>query len=541
MTREYRPLLAGLCLRLLLAELDSRTLLKLLHDVSDPHRVAFDVIPDMLRQLERATDKSKLGARLEQANSIQHRYVLLLYWLERHLEARDFLYAKVPTPNKLKGPEATLAYAAEPEKQHLLPFKKAQSLYAGELRRSGSHLVNSLGNLTYISRALNDFDGGLGDNFADLAAEPPENLRAHLMVASQSGQRILADYEKLRIRLTDKTSTPTAKDRDVFEQMVRHRREAVREAFIAWLGEIDADSCKALGIANLTELVSLARTDERLEPVSPEFAPIHTQNVAHVIRKLGLSHEDEDRVVYLAKHAARISTRKDEEPQRDLWFTKKRKCLWVAVSPGQVALRFASDVLQEHRQEILEALGLEDEGETIPDAIPLKPVPDFQPLIEVMKVLGPEIEAKTGVSAGRWAQRARFWREFADYLAQKPGAVFQIGKPRKTGGAPFFPVGESGMLKGKISAANGKVEIYLRLKGAGGVQDYGALLARRQEIEEAFGQSLYWREKVKAERYEIGIELDDTGEDDRAAQFEWLHEMTKRFSEVFGPRLKAIT
>ena len=159
----YRPLLAGLCLRLLLAELDTQTLLKLLHDASDPHRVAFDVIPEMLRQLEKATDKRKLSERMEQANSIQHRYVLLLYWLERHMGARDFLYANVPIPNKLKSPEAMLAFEAEPEKQHLLPFTKAQGLYSGALRRGGSHPANSVGNLTYISRALNDFDGGLGD------------------------------------------------------------------------------------------------------------------------------------------------------------------------------------------------------------------------------------------------------------------------------------------------------------------------------------------------------------------------------------------
>ena len=235
-----------------------------------------------------------------------------------------------------------------------------------------------------------------------------------MIVTAQSERNVLADYGTLRDRLADKKATPITKDREVFERMVGQRRDVVRDGFIDWVGELDADSCKALGIAGLNDLASMARTDKRLEPVPPEFALPNALNIAHVIRKLGLGHEDEDRVVYLAKRAVRIRMRKGNQLQRELCLTKKRKLIWVDASPGRVVLMFAPDVSQDHRQEVVEALELEAEGESVPDSIPLKPVPDFQPLLSLMQELGQEIEAGSG-SNGTTApgeKRRQFWAGF---------------------------------------------------------------------------------------------------------------------------------
>lgn len=537
--KRYRPLLAALSLRLLLSELDSKSLLTMLHEAADPGRVAFDVIPTMLHVLDKATERGKLAARLEQANSLQHRFVWLLYWLERRRGARDFLYANVPPGHGLRPPEPLIGKDVLPEKQHLVAFNKAGPMYPGSVTRSSSHAVNSLGNLTYISHALNTFDGGLGEFLADLAAEPEDNRRAHLLVDDRTSQRVLDDYGRLRDRLNPKGASATDKDRETFERMLKHRRQIIRDGFLAWIAEMDRSAADQLEIAGVGDLRLLSQSDARIEPAAPEFAPVRLQHVAHVIRRLGLSHADEDRVVYLAQRAARIPPRKDDKLDRDLWLTRRKKRVWVATQPGGVALRFAPDVAQEYRQEIVEALGLDDEGDALPDTIPLKPVPDFQSLLEIMKVLGPELEAMSGTSTQRREERGHFWVGFSEFLRQRADAAFQLEKPPKKGTTRFFPIGEHGVLKGKISVALGRIEIYLRLKGPGCAGVFEVLQQHREEIEEAIGAKLQWRRIAEGEKYQIGLEVDpaDCGDGSRAAQYGWLNQMANQFRTVFEPRL----
>lgn len=99
--------------------------------------------------------------------------------------------------------------------------------------------------------------------------------------------------------------------------------------------------------------------------------------------------------------------------------------------------------------------------------------------------------------------------------------------------------GGLGLLRQALIRAS--FEIYIRLKGAGSAEIFEALQKQGEEIEKAIGAELHWQVKVKGEKYQIGLELDSaaTGEDTQAAQFEWLHEMAKRFAAVFGPLLKA--
>lgn len=392
---QYRPLLAALCLRLMLAELDSRRLLELTAIAGDPNEVAFRAIPKMLKALKDRLAPSALGSRLQYANSIQSRYVLLLYWLQRSLGARDFVYGQVPS---LTGPERVLEEAAEPEKQHLLPFIKAQKLYGGELRRAGSHLVNSIGNLTYISQALNDFDGGLGEHFARLDLEPSENLRAHLLVDERRGERVLKEYESLRKRFEKEDVVSASAGRESFERMVHRRREIIQAAFERWIADLDRAACEALGIADLAELGHLAQRDDRLEPASPRFPRFETVAGAHVIRSLGYSNAEEDHLIELLGSRARPlkknkKTWYDGEPPYRWQLTKYKK-VWLKLEPPKATLRFDASVPVEVREKVCGLLGM---GPSSGTHVPLPSIPRFVELMtriqEIDKQLAGEAKA----------------------------------------------------------------------------------------------------------------------------------------------------
>lgn len=388
---RYRPLLAALILRLMLAELDSRRLLELVSIAGDPNQVAMRAIPKMLAVLKDRLTPPALASRLQYANSIQSRYVLLLYWLQRSLGAKDFRYEHVPSPHRLKGRERELNEEAIPEKQHLLPFIKAQKLYGGELRRGGSHLVNSIGNLTYISQPLNDFDGGLGERFARLDLEPPSNQRAHLLTDNRRGDRVVADYESLRKRFEKESAISAGAGREAFERMVKRRREIIQAAFEDWLAELDRAACEALGIDDLSELAKLAEHDDRLEPAVPRFARFAPSSLAHVIRGFGYSNLEEDRLIELARRAKAKPAWQEGKPPYRLQLTRLKR-IWVKLNPPEVLLRLDPSVSGEVRERVFTALGLPAvDGNTVP----LSPLPSFEALLAQI----PEIEKQLASQA----------------------------------------------------------------------------------------------------------------------------------------------
>jgi len=338
----------------------------------------------MLEMLRDRIAPAALASRLQYANSIQSRYVLLLYWLERSLGARDFRYTHVPSPHTLKGEERLLTEAVEPEKQHLLPFIKAQTLYAGELRRGGSHTVNCIGNLTYISRAQNDFDGGLGDRFARLDLEDRNNQTAHLLVDDRRGERVLGDYDALRRQFDKEDLSSVISARGTFERMVRRRREIVGNAFEVWLGKLDDAACESLGIADLAGLSSLAEHDDRLEPAAPWYAKFAPTNMAHWIRGLGYSNVEEDRLIELARRARAKPAWQEGKPPYRLQLTRLKR-IWVKLNPPEVVLRIDPSLPAAVRERVFEALGLAPSAE---NTIRLSPVLSFEALLDRI----PEIE-----------------------------------------------------------------------------------------------------------------------------------------------------
>ena len=87
--------------------------------------------------------------------------------------------------------------------------------------RVGRHEVHSLGNITFISQALNGFDVGVGSEPLRLAEEPPDNLTAHLISPS-----LLPLYD---IALGEGSSAKTA-----FGEFSRQREGLIGLAFRDW-------------------------------------------------------------------------------------------------------------------------------------------------------------------------------------------------------------------------------------------------------------------------------------------------------------------
>ena len=375
---KYRPLLAALCLRIALADLNGRTVLEWIARAGDPTRLAFDVLPPLM--IEAASLASKqLSHCLEEASSVQDRYVLLLYWLERHLGAHDFRYDRIPNAKcDLKAPELPLDKDASPEKQHVVPFSYAPLLFGPEVRRTAAHPFNNVGNLTYVSAQLNGL-GALSDYFADLAGEREEdgeNLIAHFLLTPEDAG-VLEQYEWLKKHFETGDSEkgaagPEAERLNRFKTLTAARRHLIGSGFEQWLRDLDAETLRRLDVSAVNELAQLAKTTLRLEPRPPLF-PIDT-HAAHVLRQLGLGNETEDRLFLLLREGKPTVV----GPLELRVQITKRKQVWVEIGADGVVLgvRHLSEPL---RLGVFQTVGLSDAHGR---RHPLDPVPDFQPLIE---------------------------------------------------------------------------------------------------------------------------------------------------------------
>ena len=171
---------------------------------------------------------------LASANTMNDRYVLLLYWLARRTGAKDFSYANLSSNKPLShraGKEMVLSTEVVPEKQHIAPAADlSRDIYGGDSRITTSrHPINNIGNLTYISRELNHFESGLGPQWIDPTKETdPAVLAGHFLQGEA-----LDLYEKLRSRALSKA------DKDLFEQQYcKARRELIQAGFEAWMDEV---------------------------------------------------------------------------------------------------------------------------------------------------------------------------------------------------------------------------------------------------------------------------------------------------------------
>lgn len=352
----WRPLLAAICLRLMLADPDAKALATLTSEASDPGRVAFQVIPGIFEKTE-AGVREKLAKRLARSDSIQDRYVLLLYWLTRRGGARDFLHRNVPEERRPAGPEKPVCRDERPEKQHMVPFSRlVKALREDDARRGASHRFNDIANFTYISHKLNTLSG-LGDQMVDLkgkggeAPEPEKNLVAHLLRGTTGSHAVEEEYEKLRELIEDEDLEDKPR-KDIEESFLRFctlRRDLVRAGFQDWLGELDAKACRDLGIDGLARLPELALGADRIEPIAPRFLEPSQLSASHVVRSLGFDHEVEDALITVAsRKGGRVSRDKGKLTIN----LTKRKLVWIDVTPGRIELGLHPRTTAEHRNMI---------------------------------------------------------------------------------------------------------------------------------------------------------------------------------------------
>jgi hypothetical protein len=243
-----RPLLRWLVLALMLNERKQPELMKLVRAIrSAPDLAACREVllgDDRLR-----TTAKSLSDRLASSNAIQDRFVLLLYWLVRRNGARDLSYQNATgTPSarcavdlrSWRGSEPLVSMnmhgeAGVPQKQHIVPFVLLDRIL-GDVKRSGSSPANNIGNFTYISPALNHYDGGLGAEPMRWEVESTDNLRAHLLLDAgvDAGSNPLRDLFGVAI---DEKASPLAKAH-AFDDFCANRRSLIAKGLHGWMEEL---------------------------------------------------------------------------------------------------------------------------------------------------------------------------------------------------------------------------------------------------------------------------------------------------------------
>ena len=197
----------------------------------------------------------------------------------------------------------------------------------------------------------------------------------------QRATGVLRDYDELVAALKDSAEPKVgARLKSVFERMVNRRRVLVCEAFGAWLDRLAKDSADRFQALYMHD-----GTHARLEPGAPMYVSTDRMADAYQVRKLGLPHADEDRLIELIGRARRLKPYKNDSALR-FQLTRKRKLIWVKALPGeQVCLRFDSSLTDDDRAKAIGLLGLDPMVGPVPKSIELTSVPRFEALLAEME------------------------------------------------------------------------------------------------------------------------------------------------------------
>ena len=112
-----------------------------------------------------------------------------------------------------------------------MPYKRLKEIFNLEGKaRPGRHPVHNIGNLTYISHGLNSYKTGIGPDPLKLDTEPPENLKAHLLM-DQEGD-LLKAYNNAC------PNGDLEKAKQYFDKFSKKRRMLITEALLFWIEAI---------------------------------------------------------------------------------------------------------------------------------------------------------------------------------------------------------------------------------------------------------------------------------------------------------------
>lgn len=247
---------------------------------------------------------AELKTALANSSTLNDRYVLMLYWLIRRRKAVDFVYGQLPEEQRkaLPGRELPVAKDASPEKQHVCPSSSlGRWIYGGGGRITTSrHAANNIGNLTYISQALNGL-GGLADTWmdTDMESAAADNLDRHFLAGAS-----LEKYGELRRKSLAKDLKPA--DEKTYESFIAARRALIQQAFESWLLELEA---------GFTDCSASIEPEQRLANRQP----------ADFVRALEFPDMIEDALIAFAHQYGSVKTTEDpKRPGRVVFKVRER-------------------------------------------------------------------------------------------------------------------------------------------------------------------------------------------------------------------------
>ncbi|MBI4179507.1 DUF262 domain-containing protein [bacterium] len=435
--QKFHPILASLCLRLFLAQIDAKTLARAVYDAADPDKNAFDVIPPLIQAADARLAKD-LARSIEAASSIQDRYVLLLYWLVRRNNARDFSYTNVPESRRPAHAEVRIDANAKPEKQHMVPFSRlVKVLNDDDAQRGGTHPFNNIGNLTYISKELNSYETGLGDVMAPLTGESEANRKAHFLWEDPAASVSDKAYKELLALLGDGAPEPNeAEVSATFDRFCKDRRERIHGGFRAWLEDLDRAACAAHALKDFSHLGELAKAKDRVEPQRPQFVDELRLPASHLIRGFDLDDDVESILIRLASRSR--SGFKFKAGGLRIQLTKG-KSVCLQVSTDRLVLELDGRIAPDHRAFIVRFLGVESLEVPLVHAgsVQLATIEKLPALADELARIEDQIRAGIEARRGGRAERSagsvdknKTWTE-AQFLAAVEAKQGQGGATRK--------------------------------------------------------------------------------------------------------------
>jgi hypothetical protein len=236
LTQHAENELCAIALRLVLADLNKADLLPLCEKINRVANASEALtLFDEHELLAAAAIAKEVRERIDKTQSLTARYALILYWLLRRAGAKDFQYAKNPVQDigqlrKIHPLEAMLCEDVSPEKQHIVPHRRLKELFGLDGQaRLGRHEAHDIGNLTYISMALNSFTVGVGARSLRVDQEPEKNRGAHLL---NGGPELLKAFSSACSEADLKNA------RASYRSFCAIRRRLMSEGIICWEQEL---------------------------------------------------------------------------------------------------------------------------------------------------------------------------------------------------------------------------------------------------------------------------------------------------------------
>lgn len=186
------------------------------------------------------------GSDWDDVNSVNHRYVHLMYWLQRKLGAKDFNYKNNIEEYRYskfeekfinrnnggengegKPTEVEINKSVQPQREHLIPYSILKDILdIKDGKRISNHPANNIGNLTFISGLFNSMDYGKSNNIMKIDEEYENNLNAHFLNGDFLKENSLKEISESKCD---------------YEKFIKNRRNLIKEEFQNWINNLNVE------------------------------------------------------------------------------------------------------------------------------------------------------------------------------------------------------------------------------------------------------------------------------------------------------------